>query len=47
MARLTYGNTNMPKFCMQSLVRITANVDVAGKYSEMKTDITFTFFSLF
>ncbi|KAI9262013.1 armadillo-type protein [Sporodiniella umbellata] len=28
MARLTYGNTNMPKFCMQSLVRITANVDV-------------------
>lgn len=30
MARLTYGNTNMPKFCMQSLVRITSNVDVAG-----------------
>ncbi|ORE22672.1 ARM repeat-containing protein [Rhizopus microsporus] len=29
MARLTYGNTNMPKFCMQSLVRITSNVDVA------------------
>ncbi|EIE77637.1 hypothetical protein RO3G_02341 [Rhizopus delemar RA 99-880] len=29
MARLTFGNTNMPKFCMQSLVRITANVDVA------------------
>lgn len=29
MARMTYGNTNMPKFCMQSLVRIAANVDVA------------------
>ncbi|KAL7326104.1 hypothetical protein PS15p_208492 [Mucor circinelloides] len=28
MARMTYGNTNMPKFCMQSLVRIAANVDV-------------------
>ncbi|KAI8083959.1 uncharacterized protein B0P05DRAFT_535605 [Gilbertella persicaria] len=28
MARMTYGNTNMPKFCLQSLVRITANVDV-------------------
>ncbi|KAI8329366.1 hypothetical protein EDC96DRAFT_529431 [Choanephora cucurbitarum] len=27
MARMTYGNTNMPKFCMQSLVRITSNVD--------------------
>ncbi|KAG2206826.1 hypothetical protein INT47_007582, partial [Mucor saturninus] len=29
MARMTYGNTNMPKFCMQSLVRIAANVDVS------------------
>ncbi|KAI8370486.1 uncharacterized protein BYT42DRAFT_582594 [Radiomyces spectabilis] len=28
MARMTYGNTNMPKFCMQSLVRIVANVDI-------------------
>lgn len=28
MARMTYGNTNMPKFCMQSLVRIAANVEV-------------------
>ncbi|KAG0182048.1 hypothetical protein DFQ29_006028 [Apophysomyces sp. BC1021] len=28
MARMTYGNTNMPKFCMQSLVRIVASVDV-------------------
>ncbi|KAF7728688.1 hypothetical protein EC973_005725 [Apophysomyces ossiformis] len=28
MARVTYGNTNMPKFCMQSLVRIVASVDV-------------------
>ncbi|KAI9019287.1 armadillo-type protein [Phycomyces nitens] len=27
MARMTYGNTNMPKFCMQSLVRILANVN--------------------
>ncbi|KAI8975025.1 hypothetical protein BDF20DRAFT_822210 [Mycotypha africana] len=27
MARTTYGNTNMPKFCMQGLVRITANID--------------------
>ena len=27
MARMTYGNTNMPKFCMQSLVRITSNVE--------------------
>lgn len=29
MARMTYGNTNMPKFCMQSLVRIAANIDVS------------------
>ncbi|KAI8139436.1 armadillo-type protein [Fennellomyces sp. T-0311] len=28
MARITYGNTNMPKFCIQSLVRIISNVDV-------------------
>ncbi|KAI9244676.1 hypothetical protein BDA99DRAFT_528851 [Phascolomyces articulosus] len=28
MARMTYGNTNMPKFCIQSLVRIISNVDV-------------------
>lgn len=27
MARMTYGNTNMPKFCIQSLVRIVSNVD--------------------
>ncbi|KAI8993197.1 hypothetical protein BDB01DRAFT_716414 [Pilobolus umbonatus] len=25
MARTTFGNTNMPKFCLQSLVRITSN----------------------
>ncbi|ORZ25938.1 hypothetical protein BCR42DRAFT_314848 [Absidia repens] len=24
MARMTFGNTNMPKFCMQSLVRLVA-----------------------
>jgi hypothetical protein len=29
MARITYGNTNMPKFCMQSLVRMTANIEVS------------------
>lgn len=28
MARMTYGNTNMPKFCIQSLVRIVSNVEV-------------------
>ncbi|KAI8091717.1 hypothetical protein BDF21DRAFT_410072 [Thamnidium elegans] len=28
MVRMTYGNTNMPKFYMQSLVRIAANVEV-------------------
>ncbi|KAI9302216.1 hypothetical protein BJ944DRAFT_290330 [Cunninghamella echinulata] len=27
MARMTFGNTNMPKFCMQSLVRLVASVD--------------------
>ncbi|KAG2186582.1 hypothetical protein INT44_002806 [Umbelopsis vinacea] len=27
MARMTFGNTNMPKFCMQSLVRVIASVD--------------------
>ncbi|KAI8070067.1 hypothetical protein BC940DRAFT_296883 [Gongronella butleri] len=27
MARATFGNTNMPKFCMQSLVRLVASVD--------------------
>ncbi|KAI7867038.1 hypothetical protein BDF14DRAFT_1807873 [Spinellus fusiger] len=27
MARMTYGNTNMPKFCIQGLVRIVANID--------------------
>lgn len=32
MARMTFGNTNMPKFCMQSLVRLVASVDTMGKY---------------
>ena len=36
MARMTYGNTNMPKFCIQSLVRIISNVDVL----EAKTILT-------
>ena len=36
MARVTYGNTNMPKFCIQSLVRIISNVDVV----EAKTILT-------
>ncbi|RUS26433.1 armadillo-type protein [Jimgerdemannia flammicorona] len=29
MSRLTFGNTNMPKYCMQSLVRIVATTDTA------------------
>lgn len=32
MARMTFGNTNMPKFCMQSLVRVIASVDQVGMY---------------
>ncbi|KAI8639010.1 hypothetical protein BD408DRAFT_485133 [Parasitella parasitica] len=36
MARMTYGNTNMPKFCMQSLVRIAANVDVSEAKKVLK-----------
>lgn len=27
MARMTFGNTNMPKFCIQCLVRIVATAD--------------------
>lgn len=33
---MTYGNTNMPKFCMQSLVRIAANVDVSEAKKVLK-----------
>ncbi|KAI9314574.1 hypothetical protein BX666DRAFT_2029445 [Dichotomocladium elegans] len=29
MARSTYGNTNMPKFCLQSLIRIISNVEAS------------------
>lgn len=38
MSRLTFGNTNMPKYCMQSLVRIINSTETIGtcdiRYSE-------------
>ncbi|ORX61318.1 hypothetical protein DM01DRAFT_1280621 [Hesseltinella vesiculosa] len=33
MARATFGNTNMPKFCMQSLVRLVASFDIVDLIS--------------
>ncbi|KAG2179124.1 hypothetical protein INT43_001974 [Umbelopsis isabellina] len=40
MARMTFGNTNMPKFCMQSLVRVIASVDPVGQYTEARAILT-------